>query len=156
MRFQIGSNRPFGEAKGHDVLGRLLAEEVVDAEDLVLGEDLVHLGVERARAREVGAERLLHDHARVRYQASLAEQPDRRARGRGRDAEVVQQARVAANVGDGRPHGCRKTGPAGALRHVRDPSRVVAPRRLAEAVASEVVAGAAREAPEVLVGALVE
>ncbi len=30
-----------GEAEGEDVLRRLLAEEMVDAEDLVLGEDLV-------------------------------------------------------------------------------------------------------------------
>ena len=29
-----------GEAEGEDVLRRLLAEEVVDAEDLLLGEDL--------------------------------------------------------------------------------------------------------------------
>ena len=41
-----------GEAEGEDVLGRLLAEEVVDAEDLLLVEDLVQLGVEgRGRSR---------------------------------------------------------------------------------------------------------
>ena len=34
---------PVGEAEGQDVLGRLLAQEVVDPEDLVLVEDLVHL-----------------------------------------------------------------------------------------------------------------
>jgi hypothetical protein len=33
-----------GEAEGEDVLRRLLAQEVVDAEDLLLGEDLVQLG----------------------------------------------------------------------------------------------------------------
>ena len=36
-----------GEAEREDVLRRLLAEEVIDAEDLVLVEDLVQLGVER-------------------------------------------------------------------------------------------------------------
>ena len=43
-----------GEAEGEDVLRRLLAEEVVDAEDLLLGEGLVQRGVERgALARSV-------------------------------------------------------------------------------------------------------
>jgi hypothetical protein len=39
-----------GEAEGQDVERRLLAEEVVDAEDLLLVEDLVDLGVQRLRA----------------------------------------------------------------------------------------------------------
>ena len=51
-----------GEAQGEDVLRRLLAEEVVDAEDLVLAQDLVDEVVELAGAGEVGPERLLHDH----------------------------------------------------------------------------------------------
>ena len=38
-----------GEAKGEDVLGSLLAQEVIDAKDLVLGEDLVHGRVEQDR-----------------------------------------------------------------------------------------------------------
>ena len=52
-----------GEAERQDVLRRLLAEEVVDAEDLLLGEDLVQPGVQRHGAGEVGAEGLLHDDA---------------------------------------------------------------------------------------------
>ena len=43
-----------GEAQGEDVLRRLLAEEVVDAEDLVLVEDLVDASLSsRADARSV-------------------------------------------------------------------------------------------------------
>ena len=50
-----GLEEAVGEAEGEDVLGRLLAEEVVDAEDLLLVEDLVHGVVERpgALARSV-------------------------------------------------------------------------------------------------------
>ena len=50
-----------GEAEGEDVLRRLLAEEVVDAEDLALVERLVQRGVQPPGAGQVGAERLLHD-----------------------------------------------------------------------------------------------
>ena len=53
--------QPVGEPEGEDVLRRLLAEEVVDPEDLLLVEDLVQRGVQRPRAGQVGAERLLHD-----------------------------------------------------------------------------------------------
>ena len=62
-----------GEAEGEDVLRRLLAEEVVDPEDLLLVEDLVQLGVERSGAGEVGAERLLHDDPAALDQAGLRE-----------------------------------------------------------------------------------
>ena len=54
LRFQIGSNRPLAKRKREDVLRRLLAEEVVDAEDLLLVEDLVHGALSaRALARSV-------------------------------------------------------------------------------------------------------
>src|SRR5581483_5760809 len=46
-----------GEPESEDVEGRLLAEEVVDAKDLLLGEDLVDGGVQLAGALEVPAER---------------------------------------------------------------------------------------------------
>ena len=52
-----------GEAKDQDVLDRLFAQVVVDAVDLALVEDLVHLAVERLRAGQVAAERLLDDDA---------------------------------------------------------------------------------------------
>ena len=51
-----------GEAEGEDVLNGLLAQVVVDPEDLVLVEDGLHLGVQRSSGLQVGPERLLdHD-----------------------------------------------------------------------------------------------
>ena len=83
-----------GEAQGEDVLRRLLAEEVVDAEDLLLAEDPLDRVVELRALREVGAERLLHDHPRAARRARAARSMrDDRRRGRGRHAQVVQQAR---------------------------------------------------------------
>ena len=90
LRFQIGSNRPLREAERQDVLRRLLAEEVVDAKDLLLVEHLVQLGVERHGARQVGAERLLHDDARVLDQARVAQHAHRRQRRARRHAQIVQ------------------------------------------------------------------
>ena len=53
---------PVREPKHQDVLHRLLAEVVIDAEDLILAEDLVHDAGELRRRREVVTERLLdHD-----------------------------------------------------------------------------------------------
>ena len=52
-----------GEAEDEDVLDGLLAEIVVDAEDLILVEDLVDLVVEGAGRFEVVAERLLDNGA---------------------------------------------------------------------------------------------
>src|ERR1700759_5734758 len=53
------------EAQHHQVLRRLLAEVVVDAEELLLLEVLVQLLAQLARAREVLAERLLDHEAAV-------------------------------------------------------------------------------------------
>ena len=50
-----------GEAQRQQVLHRLLAEVVVDAEDRVGGEDVLDDGVELARRLQVVAERLLDD-----------------------------------------------------------------------------------------------
>ena len=84
-----------GEPQREQVQRRLLAEEVVDPEDLLLPEHLVDRVVELARRLEVGAERLLHDHARALGQPGLAERPhDRAGRGR-RHRQVVQPARLA-------------------------------------------------------------
>ena len=52
-----------GEAEGEDVLRRFLAEEVIDAEDLLLAEDLVQFRIQSHRALQVRAKRLLHDDA---------------------------------------------------------------------------------------------
>ena len=60
-RFQMGSKRPLAKRKARMFWTAFLAEEVVDAEDLLLVEDLVQHVVERHGAGQVGAERLLHD-----------------------------------------------------------------------------------------------
>jgi hypothetical protein len=65
-----------GEPERQDVEGGLLAEEVVDAEDLVLVEDAMEMGVQRLGALEVDTERLLHDHAGVLDQVCLGEHRD--------------------------------------------------------------------------------
>ncbi len=83
-----------GEAEGEDVLGRLLAEEVVDAEDLLLLEDLVQLGVERLGAREVGAEGLLHDDPAALDELGLLQLVHDGERRLGRHGQVVQPPRV--------------------------------------------------------------
>ena len=55
-----------GEPQDHEVLDGFLAEVVVDAEDLPLGDALANLGVEHAGAVEVRAERLFDDDPRPR------------------------------------------------------------------------------------------
>ena len=52
------------EAQREQVLDRLLAEVVVDPEDLALVEGLLQLGVQRLGRLEVAAEGLLDDQAR--------------------------------------------------------------------------------------------
>ncbi len=51
-----------GEAEIENVLGRLLAEVVIDPEHLMLREDRVHHGVERLGRGGVAPERLLDHH----------------------------------------------------------------------------------------------
>ena len=71
------------EAQRQHVLDRLLAEVVVDPEDLALVEVLVQLGVQRLRRLEVVAERLLDDQARpAPVDAALAERRRRSSRSR--------------------------------------------------------------------------
>jgi hypothetical protein len=62
MPIPDGLEHRVGEAQRQDVLHRLLAEVVVDPEDRLLGEDLVHDVVELPRAGQVVTERLLDDH----------------------------------------------------------------------------------------------
>ena len=79
LRFQIGSNRPLAK-RTRMFWRRLFAQEVVDAEDLLFVEDLVHRTVELDGAGEVRAERLFHHDARIRHQARLAQGPHCRER----------------------------------------------------------------------------
>ena len=80
-----------GEPEGKNILRRLLAEEMVDAEDLVFAEDGVQLCIERDRAFEIRAERLLHDDARALGEAGFVEHADRGQRGVRRHAEVMNE-----------------------------------------------------------------
>ena len=83
------------EAEGEDVLGCFLAEEVIDAEDLLLGERLMDVGVQRLGAGEVGAERLFHDDPRPLGQSRFAEHGyDCSGCGRGH-AQVMEAPRRA-------------------------------------------------------------
>ncbi len=61
------------EAEHQDVLHRLLAQIVVDAEDLILRQNRVHLVVQLARRLQIVAERLLDDHANPRATLPTAE-----------------------------------------------------------------------------------
>ena len=85
-----GLEETVGETEGKDVLRGLLAEEMVDAEDLLLREHFVQLRIEGAGARVVGAERLFHHDPRALDETGLTEHAhdgERRAR---RHAQVVQ------------------------------------------------------------------
>ena len=68
--------QPVGEPERQDVLRRLLPQEVVDTEDLLLVENPVHGVVERLGAGQVGPERLLHDEPGPVDQVRLAQHLD--------------------------------------------------------------------------------
>ena len=107
-----------GEAECKNVLRRFLAEEVVDAEDLVFIEDLVQPGIQRDRALEIGAERFLHDDARAINQARFSEQAHRRQRRIRRHAEIVEPAALAVEGFFGLDDGGLQRFGAGRHRHV--------------------------------------
>src|SRR5438045_7773621 len=78
------------EPQRQHVLDGLLAEVVVDTEDLVLFEVLLDRRVQLARRREVVPERLLDDQPRAALRtATLAESAHDDAEDGGRDPEVV-------------------------------------------------------------------
>ena len=85
------------EPQREHVLDRLLAEVVVDPEDLVLGEVLLQDLVQPVRRRAVVAERLLDDQPDPALRAPpLAELVDDRLEGRRRHGEVVEAVPAAA------------------------------------------------------------
>ncbi len=55
--------KPVGEAERHDALYGVLAQEVVDAEDLVLAQRTQDAGVQLSRGFDAVAKRLFDDHA---------------------------------------------------------------------------------------------
>ena len=67
-----------GETERHDVLDRVLAEKMVDPEDLILVQSAQDAGVQLARRIEAVAERLLDHHAAPKSMlAVLVLAPDR-------------------------------------------------------------------------------
>ncbi len=82
------------EPEHQDVLDGLLAQVVVDAEDLPLLEDLVHVAVELLRALEILTERLLDHDARVPLEALLAQAADDAGVGIRRRSAVEQGAEI--------------------------------------------------------------
>ena len=86
-----------GEARDQEVLDALLAEVVVDAEDVRLVEDPAHGLVDPLGGGEVGADRLLeHDAGAVGGQADLVEVVADGAEEGGRDGEVEDADDVLA------------------------------------------------------------
>src|SRR5262249_53317737 len=145
------------ETKRQDVLRRLLPQEMVDAKDLVLGEDLVQPGVQRNRACEVSAERLFHDDPRPLDELGFSEQLDDPQGGVGRYAQVVQSPTVATQGLPGLLHrpqegtraggegdivqGLREGGPIGLTNPADAESMECLPRHRTEAIGVEVIPG---------------
>ena len=77
-----------GEAGDQQAAHRLLAEEVVDAEDGRLGEVLLDRGVELDRRRQVAAERLLDDEAGALVEPDLGQAAGHALEHRRRDGHV--------------------------------------------------------------------
>src|SRR5690606_7283130 len=86
-RFEKG----VGETEVEDVLHRLLAEEVVDAKDARLGKVPMQDLVERARRREIAAERLLDHDAGAGGALLTGQSLDDGGEEAGRDGQVVQR-----------------------------------------------------------------
>ena len=86
------------EAQGEDVLDRLLAEEVVDAEDVRLAEHGVHGGIELLGGAEIPAKRLLDDDPGPLGEAGLAEHGHDPRERRRRDGQVIDAARLATDL----------------------------------------------------------
>ena len=85
-----------GETEVEDVHDRLLAEEVIDAEDRIVREDAARDAVEGARGAKIAPERLFDDDARIAGETGAAERFDHRLEQSGRDRQIVRGARDAA------------------------------------------------------------
>ena len=96
-RFQIGSNSPLAKRSASRLSTDSLPRKWSMRKMLRLVEDGVERGVERLRRREVGAERLLGDHAGAGGQPGGAEHGDDAGRRRRRDGEVEQPAGLTAD-----------------------------------------------------------
>jgi hypothetical protein len=137
-----------GEPERQDVLRRLLAQEVVDPEDLPLPEGLVQMVVQAGRTRQVGAEGLLHHHPRVLHQAGVPEHGDHLQRGPGRHAQVVQALGAWPQLQLRPGHGCGERVRPGALRHVAELAGELLPLLVRDRAAAELADGVVRETAE--------
>ena len=96
---------PVAEPEDHQVADRLLAQVMVDAEDLGLAEDLPDLAVQPDRGLEVVAERLLDDDpppaavVGLVVEADAPELADDRREGRLLGGQVEQHVAVGSNLG---------------------------------------------------------
>ena len=148
-----GLEEAVGEAQRQDVLDGLLAQEVVDAEDLLLGEDSVDGLVQGLRRREVGAEGLLHDHPRALGQTGVAQRADDPGHGRRGNREVDEPVGLAADLLLGPVDGVREVvGGAGVGGRVGEPRGELVPGLVRRLAAAELVDGHAGERPELVVG----
>ncbi len=91
-----------GEPEVHDVLHRLLPQEMVDPEDLVLADHLEQLAVELARRSEVVSERLLDHHPRtvgeVGFRQSSDDGPEQGRRGLEVEQRMLRRAQRLAET----------------------------------------------------------
>ncbi len=136
------------KTEGQNVLRRLLAEEVVDAEDLILWKNLVQAPVERDGAFEIDAERLFHDDARSRHQPRFREHLDGRKRRARRHAEIMQAVDFRRVVALGPRHGFGERRSAFRLRHVVEQFREGRPRAVDRAARRELFERATHEFAE--------
>src|SRR5437867_6719133 len=91
-----GLEKRGGETEKEQVLDRVLAQILVDAEDVVFAEALVHDRVQRPRGRQVPTERLLDDDAPALGTARLPEVPNDALEEAGRNRQIVSRVlRVA-------------------------------------------------------------
>jgi len=148
LRFQIRLEQAVGEPEGEDVLRRLLAQEVVDPEDLALPEDAVHLVVQFDRAVQVGAERLFHHHPGPFHQPGVLQHGDDGQRGLRRDGQVVQAQDVLAQLGLRLRDRGREGVRAGALRDVAQFAGERRPLPLVQRPRAELADRLVREVPE--------
>ena len=142
--------QPVGEAEREDVLRRFLAQEVIDPEDLILGKDLVQLGIQRDRALEVRAERLFHDDPGPVDEVCFRQQADGRQSGIGWHAQIVHTTSFLAQFAlrrlDRRLEGVR----AGTDRHVVQRLGKGGPVRVLHFSAGELVERLARDLAEAI------
>src|SRR6266851_4959649 len=145
-----------GETKSQNVLRRFLSQEVIDSEDLFLVEYLVQSGVQRNRARQVGAERFFHDDPRPVDQAGFSQQAYRRQRRVRRHAEVVKPTTLAIE-GPLRLDYRRLQGiGAAGHRHVLQAVRKVCPGRFVDLARREFGERSARDLAEIVRAEIVQ